>query len=658
MRKIGFILVVLAIAVAALGLRLYRFTPPSTLGSYGLDPTAQLPPGLHSDEAYDAVAALRTVRSGQLAPYSTIDQGRAVAHIYLTALVIAVAGPIAESSRIASVIASLLSIAAMAWTVREIFRTQFSASELRVLQLIAAAQVAGTYWFVHFGRMGLDNIAVPWLMLPAFALLWRWLHLPSLKLSVLAGAFLGIVLYAYPAAYAAPIVVALTLIAEKLAKPKKFPTLAQLALYAIAFGLVALPLIIYATNNPDQFVHRMQDTAVPSLGSILDHTRLTLGGLFFQGDTAPFYNLPGRPLLDPIQSMLTLIGGWLVLRHFKQPEFLFVLLWSSIMLLPGILSAWSPAFNRMTGAVPGILLVAALGGLQVYRWLSKFRWKWAAPVTLSVLVLITFIQTAHDYFVVWPNTKGLLYTFSLPERIQAEAIKARAVAQQTYLSPSDSQRPIFAYLWQDQPLAISFNGRRCTIVPRVLTRDTAWLVNVQEDKRTRDRLSALYPQVASHPLWVNAGTTVVTQLSLPANLAARVPATTLATAGELFRLRDYRMIEPPIRGGQLRARLLWEPIGSTLDNWIIATYLIDASGQIHAQDDQEPCDGSYPTSRWQTTELISDDRTLAIPEDLPPGEYQLALVFYRLSDNTRLSVRGPTGNAAGDILILDTVSVP
>jgi len=77
------------------------------------------------------------------------------------------------------------------------------------------------------------------------------------------------------------------------------------------------------------------------------------------------------------------------------------------------------------------------------------------------------------------------------------------------------------------------------------------------------------------------------------------------------------MIEPLMRGGQLRARLLWEPIGSTPDNWIIATYLIDASGQIRAQDDRQPCDGSYSTSRWQTTDLISDDRTLAIPEDLP-----------------------------------------
>lgn len=658
MKKVWFILAILAIAAVALGLRLYRFVPPSTLEGYTVDPVSQLPPGLHSDEAYDAVAALRILNSGQLAPYSTIDQGRAVAHIYLTALVMVVAGPMPESSRIASVIASLLSVAAMAWAAREIFRTKFSAAELRVLQLIAAAQIAGTYWFVHFGRMGLDNIAVPWLMLPAFALLWRWLHQPSFKLSLLAGLSLGLVLYAYPAAYAVPIVVALTILAERLTQPEAFPPRAQLASYVTAFSLVALPLVVYAAQNPDQFIHRMQDTAAPSVGGLLDNLRLTAGGLFLQGDMLPFYNLPGRPLLDPIQGALTLIGGWLALRRFKQPEFLFVLLWCTIMLLPGILSAWSPAFNRMTGAVPGILLVTSLGGLQFYRWLSKLRWKWVAPATLAALVLVSFILTAHDYFVAWPNSKGLLTTFSLPERIQAQAVKAQAATQQLYLSPSDNQRSIFAYLWRDQPLAASFNGRRCTVIPRKLARDTSWVVNLMEDKRTLERLSALYPQVDSQPLWVNTGSTVVTQLFLPAGLTAQVPSTTLATVGDLFRLRDYRLIESPTRGGRLRARLLWEPIGTTTNDWTIATYLTDSSGAIVAQDDRQPCDGSYPTSRWQSGDLISDDRTLAVPADLPPGNYQLAIVFYRLSDNTRLPVRGSANQPLGDMLYLGTVTVP
>jgi hypothetical protein len=195
-------------------------------------------------------------------------------------------------------------------------------------------------------------------------------------------------------------------------------------------------------------------------------------------------------------------------------------------------------------------------------------------------------------------------------------------------------------------------------LPRQITQNTAWFVNTLEDKRTIERLSALYPTITARPLWVETGTTVVSQLALNAGVSAQVPTSTLAFVGDLFRLRDYRLIEPPTRGGRLRARLLWEPIGSTADDWTIASYLIDSTGQIRAQEDRQPCDGSYPTSRWQSNELISDDRVLAIPEDLPAGEYQLALVVYRPSDNTRLSMRGPLNQPLGDTLPLGTVTVP
>jgi hypothetical protein len=277
---------------------------------------------------------------------------------------------------------------------------------------------------------------------------------------------------------------------------------------------------------------------------------------------------------------------------------------------------------------------------------------------LVVIIVTTFTGTAYDYFVRWPNAKGLTYSFSLAERIQAEAVTAFSSDSKTYLSPSDSQRSIFAYLWQEQPLATSFNGRRCTIIPRRAAQDTHWVIQALEDKRTPDRLAALYQNVDSQAVWVDAGSVVVERLSIEAGATARVPTTTLATLGDLFQLRDYRLIDPPARGGRLRARLLWEPIGSTTDDWVIATYLIDSAGQIRAQEDRQPCDGTYSTSRWQPTELISDDRVLAIPDDLPAGEYQLAIVIYRLSDNARLPVRGPADQPVGDMLSLGSVTVP
>lgn len=658
MRRFWFGLAIVLIVLTAIGLRVYRLAPPPALDDYSADPVAQLPPGLHSDEAYDALAALRVLRSRELAPYSTVDQGRAVAHIYLSALVIAVAGPVAEASRIASVIAGLMSIAGMAWLVQELFRPIFSAREIRCLQLIAVAQLAGTYWFVHFSRMGFDIIAVPWLMLPAMALFWRWLHAPTLRRSLLAGGGLGLVLYAYPAAYAVPVIMVFTLAAWWTRRDRRLP-LRHLGLYGLAFAVIALPLAAYAIGQPELFTHRMQDTAAPTLSTLIENAGSTLWGIVGRGDGEVFYNLPGRPLLDVVQSVLAAIGLWIALRRIKQPEFLFILLWSAIMLLPGILSAWAPTFNRITGAVPGILMLVTLGGKQVYQVLTAIRWRWLAGAVVGAALLFTFGATFIDYFIRWPQATGLIYSYSVGERIQAEAVRAAPAGAEVYLTPSDRQRPIFEYLWQDQPLAKSFNGRRCAVAPRQTRQDTRWFANANEDKqRTRDRLSALYPQLAERILWVNTGTPVITELSIGPGATAQLPTAILATVGDTFRLRDYRLVGQPTRSSPLRARLLWEPLGLTPDDWTVGTYLLDAAGRIRAQDDRQFCDGSYPTSQWQIDDLISDDRVLPIPQDLPAGDYQLAIVIYRPSDNTRLPVRGPDDQPLGDTLTLGTVAVP
>ncbi len=657
MKKIGYILAILAIAAVALGLRLYRFTPPPTLESYTVNPVSQLPPGLHSDEAFNALAGWRILHTGYWSPYSDIDQGRSVAHMTLTAAVIALLGPVAESARITSLSVGLASILGMVWLIYALFRSRLAPPTLNILLLIAALEMAATYWLVHFSRAGFELITLPLLMILACAALWQWLHRPTWIMSLIAGALLGFTLYTYYAAYAAPLVVIAGIGVYLWNERGKLP-LRQLGGYAMAFGLIALPLVGYAFNYPDSFLHRVQDTAATADTGLFDNVTRTLGGLVVSGDTTAAYNLPGRSLLDPIQAGLILIGLWICIRRIKQPEFFFMLWWLMVMLLPAMLSNGAPAFNRLAGAVPALIIVVALGGLQLYQWLARLRWKWLAPLTLTVLLAFTTLKTAYDYFEVWPHTKGLLTTFSEAERVQAESILTQATTRQLYLSPSDNQRSIFAYLWQEQPLATSFNGRRCTVIPRQISQDTSWIVNMLEDKRTTDRLSALYPQVMSQPLWVNTGTTVVSQLSVKAGTSAQVPTTTLATIGDLFRLRDYRLITSPIRGENLRIRLLWEPLGPTRDDWVIATYLLDSARQIRAQEDRQPCDGSYPTSHWQSTDLISDDRVLPIPADLPAGEYQLAIAVYRLGDNTRLPVRGSLNQPLDDMLSLGTVTVP
>jgi hypothetical protein len=60
---------------------------------------------------------------------------------------------------------------------------------------------------------------------------------------------------------------------------------------------------------------------------------------------------------------------------------------------------------------------------------------------------------------------------------------------------------------------------------------------------------------------------------------------------------------------------------------------------------------AFPTTYWQDGYTITDARTLTLPPDLPPGEYQLLIGWYNLETLTRLN----TPN--GDALVLFTVSI-
>lgn len=63
--------------------------------------------------------------------------------------------------------------------------------------------------------------------------------------------------------------------------------------------------------------------------------------------------------------------------------------------------------------------------------------------------------------------------------------------------------------------------------------------------------------------------------------------------------------------------------------------------------------GEIPTSQMQTGEIYADQRHLPLPEDLPPGDYEVWLVVYQWWDDTR--ARLPNG---GDYLALATFSLP
>lgn len=136
-----------------------------------------------------------------------------------------------------------------------------------------------------------------------------------------------------------------------------------------------------------------------------------------------------------------------------------------------------------------------------------------------------------------------------------------------------------------------------------------------------------------------------------------------AVFGGHLRLRGYSLLPfaTGIRaGGTLPLSLFWQPLESLADtDYVVFVHLTRPDDPTPlAQFDGRPMEGGLPTRLWTDPgALLHDDRTIALPADLPPGRYVLRLGVYRAADGTRLPIRAADRQVEDRTLILDTVEV-
>jgi hypothetical protein len=102
----------------------------------------------------------------------------------------------------------------------------------------------------------------------------------------------------------------------------------------------------------------------------------------------------------------------------------------------------------------------------------------------------------------------------------------------------------------------------------------------------------------------------------------------------------------------LRVSLSWRSLYPTETDYTVFVHLVDQDERVWAQHDSPPVGGSRPTSSWQPGEEIIDNHGLALPLDVPPGEYRLAVGLYDPATGERL-----TAVTAGEALPTDRVLV-
>lgn len=139
--------------------------------------------------------------------------------------------------------------------------------------------------------------------------------------------------------------------------------------------------------------------------------------------------------------------------------------------------------------------------------------------------------------------------------------------------------------------------------------------------------------------------------------APQVPEQRLAARlGETLQLEGYSV---PVRtlspGDVIPVVLFWQAPATPGERLKVFVHLLNAEGQLIAQNDSEPVGNTDPTDRWPAGKTLADHYGILIPPELPPGAYTLQAGMYRLNGD-RLPVT-LDGAPASDVIRLGTVTI-
>lgn len=109
--------------------------------------------------------------------------------------------------------------------------------------------------------------------------------------------------------------------------------------------------------------------------------------------------------------------------------------------------------------------------------------------------------------------------------------------------------------------------------------------------------------------------------------------------GEGIQATGYTVSDFAPRPGEVvQVHINWRGGAQMNQDWTLTVGLLSAEGVVVAQQDG-PIPG-YPTSRWLTDVTITETRTLALPAELPSGDYVLYFGWYDPANDARLPISG------------------
>ncbi|MBI3242357.1 MAG: DUF2723 domain-containing protein [Chloroflexi bacterium] len=118
-------------------------------------------------------------------------------------------------------------------------------------------------------------------------------------------------------------------------------------------------------------------------------------------------------------------------------------------------------------------------------------------------------------------------------------------------------------------------------------------------------------------------------------------------------------IETPLAspGQTVIVTATWRGLRPMESDYTVFIHLLGPDGIVHGQVDMWPVQGTRPTSQWPVNETIADRFEVRVPDDAPPGAYQVEAGWYLLATLDRLSVLDRNGVAIDDRFLIGGLTI-
>ena len=615
--------------------------------TYKLD---EVPPGVHHDEIINSEIALATERDGPQLFYQE-GWGREGFYHLLLAGSLKLPLPVHWRLRLPSVVCSLVGVLLTWIWVRRRFGN--------LAAFTAAGGMAVTLWPVILGRAALRATTLLPLAAAAALVLEKMLSRKSSRTDLWClGFLLGLTVYTYRAARVLPVVYlifALYLLARRQSASRRL-------IWALAGTLLLVaPLVLALAANPgieariEQVDRPWQALLNGDFEPILRGAVATWGMFGWRGDPESHYNLPGRPVFEPIGAVLFLAGGFIALKRWRQPIYAFLLIWLVIGLAPGMVTEPVPHFVH-TVLAQGVAFV--FPGIAVAALSQRSNRVFRMAIRAAVIIWLAgnAVWTFSDYFFEWPKTS------------QVSAFhQSNLAAVARHLDQSSETSPVAictGFLNETDPFWRT--GRQT--IPLLLNRhDLAirWYScdSAQVWPEGGEAARFFFLQDAGFPDWVPAdwlttarqiesstvhGVSVDVADPLDAHLATlALPAP--VNLGDQVLFLGYQPTEELAQpGAQMILSTYWRVLAPLPPDLGIFLHLLGDSATPLAQGDAL----ALLSDTLQPGDIVVQRHGLVVPADVPAGVYSLSAgVYSRSNRHPRLTVMAD-GQEEVDHLIL------